>query len=178
MYDYSGRCHVCGAPLGANARYCSSCGTPRAEPPPAAEPFAGTPSAPVRLLSDEAPNQSQPDAAGFGTPGGSAPPPPYDAAPPSFPGTVRAAEVKRAPSSSPVVFEVLGGIFGIYGIGWLLAGKTATGLILLALSAGWLLIAGVAAAHTALITCCGSVPLSVVLAIISAVMLHNAMRRG
>jgi hypothetical protein len=90
---------------------------------------------------------------------------------------VPAAQVKRAPSSGPIVFEVLLGVFGIYGVGWLVAGKTQTGLILLALSAVWLLVVGASAHATVLLSCCGTVPLNVVFAVISAVMLRNTLHR-
>lgn len=91
---------------------------------------------------------------------------------------VTAAQVKQSPSSGPVVFEVLLGIFGIYGVGWLAAGKTQIGLILLVLSAAWWVTAGFLAIHSLFISCFGSIPLTVIFAVISATMLHNAMRRG
>ena len=37
-------------------------------------------------------------------------------------------------SNTPVIVEVILSIFGIYGVGWLIAGETTTGIILLACS--------------------------------------------
>jgi hypothetical protein len=39
--------------------------------------------------------------------------------------------VVQQPSVAPVIVEVIGGLFGFYGIGWLVGGYAATGVLLL-----------------------------------------------
>ena len=147
------------------------------------------PSVPVQLLSEETPIQSQPEEAPaqpqpspapYGASEASSPPPsPPGYAPAApFPGMVTAAQVKQSPSSGPVIVEVILGLFGIFGVGWLAAGKTPIGLILLVLSAAWWVVSAFAAVHTVFVGCCGIIPLNLVFVAVSASMLHNAMRRG
>ena len=37
----------------------------------------------------------------------------------------------QRPSRGPLVFEVLGGLFGLYGVGWIVGGYAVTGALLL-----------------------------------------------
>lgn len=160
---------------------------PRAAAPsltgqPELEPPVPEPSVPVQLLSEETPIQSQPEEAPapYGASEASSPPPPPPAYAPTapFPGMVTAAQVKQSPSAGPVIVEVILGLFGIFGVGWLAAGKTPIGLILLVLSAAWWVVSAFAAVHTVFVGCCGIIPLNLVFVAVSASMLHNAMRRS
>ncbi len=159
---------------------------PRAAAPSLTSQPELEPPVPVQLLSEETPIQSQPEEAQpqpgpapYGASEASSLPPPPGYAPAApFPGTVMAAQVKQSPSSGPVIVEVILGLFGIFGVGWLAAGKTPIGLILLVLSAAWWIVAAFAAVHTVFVGCCGIIPLNLVFVAVSASMLHNAMRRG
>lgn len=52
--------------------------------------------------------------------------------------------VRDSPSSAPVIIEVIGGLFGFYGIGWLVGGYVVTGTLMLIgsllLTSVWLLV--------------------------------------
>ncbi|HET8912859.1 MAG TPA: hypothetical protein VFN23_15405 [Ktedonobacteraceae bacterium] len=80
--------------------------------------------------------------------------------------------------SAPVVVEVLLSIFGIYGVGWLMAGETTTGILLLI---GSFIIYWPAIIFTLAITFfIGSVcviPLGIAAIIINAVLLNNKMKQ-
>jgi hypothetical protein len=161
MYGYGSRCQSCGAPLAADASFCSSCGTPASTGMPASGQPMGAPSAPP---------------SGYGTPEAYPPPPGYAGAG-VYGAPPMAAQMQR-PSSGPIIAEVLLGLVGIFGVGWLAAGKTRTGLLLLAASIIWLVTAGATALHTFGVGCCGVVPLNILFIVLSAAMLNNAMRRG
>lgn len=160
MNDYSSRCHVCGAPLPADAAFCSSCGTPTGAGMPATGQPVGSPPAPP-------PGYNASEAY---------PPPPGYASASAYGIPPMAAHVPR-PSSGPIIAEVLLGLVGIFGVGWLAAGKTRTGLLLLAASIVWWIAAGATALHTVGVGCCGVVPLNILFIVLSAAMLNNAMRR-
>jgi hypothetical protein len=81
-------------------------------------------------------------------------------------------------STGPVVAEVLLGLLGIYGVGWLIAGRARLGAILLILSLLWIIIAGVATIHTFGVAICGAVPANVLFMALSAIALHRSIHRA
>jgi len=81
----------------------------------------------------------------------------------------------RPPKDGGIAFclEILPGLAGLFGIGWIYSGNTSTGVILLAGGIFWFLIIVVAAFITASAACLCTVPLSLVGTAISSVMLNN-----
>jgi hypothetical protein len=79
--------------------------------------------------------------------------------------------------STPVIIEVIGGLFGFYGIGWLVGGYAATGILLLV---GSLLLAGlwalVAIATVGVGLFC-IVPIDLVILLGSALTLNSRLKR-
>lgn len=53
----------------------------------------------------------------------------------SYPGPMYAPVAR--PDMSPVAIEAVCAFFGIYGIGWMMAGRTATGILLLLAGLVW-----------------------------------------
>ena len=73
-----------------------------------------------------------------------------------------------------IILEIVGGLFGIFGIGWLVAGKSKVGIPLLIGSVVWFLIEIVALIFTLGIgiVCVG--PIDLIVLIVSAIMLNNS----
>lgn len=87
--------------------------------------------------------------------------------------------VTRPANSSAVPVEVLlNTFFGLYGVGWLMAGETTTGIILL-LGSIFLYWPGIifAIAITFGIGLCGIIPLVIGAIILNAVLLNNCIKR-
>lgn len=88
-----------------------------------------------------------------------------------------AAPATKRTSTSPLVVEAILAFFGIYGVGWVMAGRPALGAILLALSVFWL---GSAAAGTVItvgtgLACFG--PANIVFLLLSVLLLRQEMRK-
>lgn len=108
---------------------------------------------------------------------------PYGA-PPMYQGPVQVNIIHNQPvasntSSTPVLVEVLLSLFlGIYGVGWLMAGETTTGVILLICSfvLYWpILIIGVIFTLGLGLFCLG--PLAIGAIILNAILLNNTLKR-
>jgi hypothetical protein len=72
-----------------------------------------------------------------------------------------------------VIVEAILAFFGIYGVGWLMAGETTTGVILLLTGLVWDAVF-VAAAFTVVGLCC-VVPLQLIFVALSAFQLNNRL---
>jgi ribonuclease E len=112
------------------------------------------------------------------------PPTPVYATPPSpSPGYAAAlqpaasayvAPQARPVNTTPVIVEAILAFFGIYGVGWLIAGETTIGIVLLIAGFVWDAIF-VAAAFTVIGLCC-VVPLQLIFVALSAFQLNNRLR--
>ena len=95
-------------------------------------------------------------------------------------GGINVTVTNNAPphSSAPVVVELLLNIFlGIYGVGWLMAGETSTGIILLVLSfVDWGVIAALFVLTLGLGFICWG-PLVIAAWIVNAILLNKALQR-
>jgi hypothetical protein len=184
MYGVPARCHVCSAALGADAAFCPSCGTARLVAAPGPSQPLFQPSMPAPPLGSAMPGLPPPGPGAYGataayaSPSAYVPPPEYGPQGGAYGGPPLTSQQQQSPPSGPVITEVILGIFGIFGVGWLAAGKTTTGLILLVLSALWWAVSAVTAVHTVGVGCCGIVPLNALFIAISAAMLHSSLRRG
>jgi hypothetical protein len=84
--------------------------------------------------------------------------------------------VQQTPST-PVIVEVIGGLFGFYGIGWLVSGYVATGTLLLL---GSLLLAGLWAIVTIATVGVGLfciIPIDLAILISSTLTLNSRLKR-
>jgi hypothetical protein len=84
------------------------------------------------------------------------------------------ASPARPRDTTPVIVEAILAFFGFYGIGWLIAGETTPGIILLIAGFVWDAIF-VAAAVTVIGLCC-VVPLQLIFVALSAFQLNNRLR--
>lgn len=76
--------------------------------------------------------------------------------------------------NTAVAIEALCAFFGIYGIGWLMAGRTTTGILLLLAGLAWDTI-GLGLILTGVGVCC-FLPLHAVFITLSTVLLSNYIR--
>ena len=128
--------------------------------------------------------------ASYSPPGGYGPPPPYGA-PPMQPMYGPPPVIYQSPLYRPVpqpaggaavAVEVLAGVFGVWGVGWLMSGYTAVGVTLLIV--GLLVVPGLFVALTVLTLGFGVVTLpcffiaDVIVVAVSAVKLSNRLRSG
>jgi hypothetical protein len=142
-------------------------------PPPA-------PAGPPAAAPAPAPAPAAAPAPAYYPPPAPAPAPAY--APPAAPRAAlvatAAAPQPRRKSTTPLVVEAILAFFGIYGVGWIMAGKRGTGTILLILSVFWL----ISAATGTVLTFGSGIfffgPANLVFLIISVYLLLAAMRRS
>ena len=76
-----------------------------------------------------------------------------------------------------IILEVVGGIFGIFGIGWLVSGNTSTGLMFLIGGFVWLAIAIVLSVVTFGIGLICIWPVDLAIMITSVIMLNNRLKQ-
>ena len=81
-------------------------------------------------------------------------------------------------NTTPLIVEILLSLFGIYGVGWLMAGETTTGIILLIGSfvVYWPILFLIAVFTLGLGLAC-DFPLAIAAIIINAILLNNALNR-
>jgi hypothetical protein len=80
-------------------------------------------------------------------------------------------------STLAIVLEVIGGLFGIYGIGWLVAGFTSTGLFLLIGGIVWVVIAIVLSIVTLGLFALCIFPINLAVLITSTLLLNNKLKQ-
>lgn len=113
-------------------------------------------------------------------------PPPNQYTPPSYnytaypPPSVHVTIVNTATSKNEgaLIAEILFSLFGIFGIGWLIGGETATGIVLLICSflLYWPIIFGGTIITFGLgLLCLGPIAMSAI--ILNALLLHNKLKR-
>jgi hypothetical protein len=181
-------CERCGKPIPDTAAICPSCG--------AISPFARQVQTPPGNYEQPSnynqgynspPNYAQPSGPGYSPQPGYAPPAGYGQVPynpyPPVAVNVNVATpmtpVAPATNTGALVAEILLNIFvGIYGVGWLMAGETTTGVILLVCSivlywpvmiVGTILTLGIG------LICLG--PLAIGAIILNAILLNNTLKR-
>lgn len=150
-----------------------------APPPPAYTP---PPPAPGAYASGQ---YLPPPPPGYGQPG-QMPPPGYPQSgqlpPPAYavPGYGQPVylQVQQQSTSGPIIAEVILGLFGIFGVGWLIGGKTTTGAILLGLSALWWITSIVSVVFTFGLGALCIYPIDIAFIVASAVLLNNALKQG
>ena len=87
------------------------------------------------------------------------------------------AAPRQADSSTPVIVEILCGIFGFYGIGWLIAGYTVPGILLLVGGLVWAVLFWTIAALTAFIGLICLVPIDIAIFVTSALILNSRLKQ-
>jgi hypothetical protein len=120
--------------------------------------------------------QTFPSGAYAPPPPGYAPPPPgyglpYAIPQPSWP-------VQQRPSGTPVAVEAILALFGFYGIGWLMAGNTTTGVLLLIGGLVWDIIAVLGTVFTLGVGACIFGPIHIGLVVLSSVLLSDYLKSG
>ena len=79
----------------------------------------------------------------------------------------------RKDKSIALILEIVPGLFGLFGIGWLYIGQVMPGLILLIGGIVWILIAIGVGVLTGFMACFCTVPLTLIGPIASGLILHN-----
>lgn len=86
--------------------------------------------------------------------------------------------VQQQTSNTPVIVEIICGIFGFYGIGWMVAGYTVPGLVMLLVGILiWAPIFWVVAGITVGIGLVCLVPIDIAIWVTSALMLNNKLKQ-
>jgi hypothetical protein len=101
------------------------------------------------------------------------PPPGYG--PPAY-GQPVYFQAQQQSSTGPVIAEVILGLFGIFGVGWLIGGKTTVGAVLLGLSVLWWIVSIVAVVLTFGVGALCIYPIDIAFIAGSAVALHNSLK--
>lgn len=155
-------CRTCGNQNPDGVTACQYCGA-NLQPSGGQGAAAGTPGRQGYSLppGGQGGYGQQPYGASYGTP----------PAPAQAYATQRAPEVKDP--SSGLLFELLPGLFGFLGVGWLWAGETAIGIALLI--GFWLFIAIEIVLMFVVIGFC-LIPLNFILPIVSAIILQNRLK--
>lgn len=84
----------------------------------------------------------------------------------------------RSNSGVAIVLEVIAGLFGFFGIGWLISGYTTTGLLLLVGGIIWDVVGGLLSVTTLGFgfLCMGVV--NIIVVVVSAIALNNRVNRA
>lgn len=179
-------CENCGRVISDNAVVCPNCGavTPASLPrpdqprytPPQQGYMAQQPGYPPPQQGYIPPPQPgyMPPPQNYGYPQQQQPPPMYP------PQGVNVTVVNNASTknNTPLIIEVILSLFGIFGIGWLTAGETTTGVILLICSfvVYWPLLILIAVFTLGLGLAC-DFPLGIAAIVINAILLNNTLNR-
>jgi len=179
-------CENCGRVISDNAVVCPNCGavTPASLPrpdqprytPPQQGYMAQQPGYPPPQQGYMPPPQPgyMPPSQNYGYPQQQQPPPMYP------PQGVNVTVVNNASTknNTPLIIEVILSLFGIFGIGWLTAGETTTGVILLICSfvVYWPLLILIAVFTLGLGLAC-DFPLGIAAIVINAILLNNTLNR-
>jgi hypothetical protein len=102
-----------------------------------------------------------------------APPPSQPAYTPSYTYTTRSAKDRTL----ALVAEVLPGLFGLLGIGWIYAGSTTTGIAILIGFLLWNFFAIILDVITAGIFACVHLPVNMIAVVGSAILLYNYTKK-
>jgi hypothetical protein len=168
-------CPSCGAPFDGGARFCSSCGTPLStviEPPavtmaatetalqispqPASEPISQA-AQPTVVMSSALQSQEPSNL------------PPYQ----PFPYPQRPTKDRGV----ALILEILPGMFGFLGFGWIYSGNTTAGVIWLICFFAWTVFAAIIDVVTVGIFLLCSLPISIACIAFSAIRLNSYTRK-
>ena len=99
-------------------------------------------------------------------------PPPYQ---PPNPSNNPYAYAQRPPKDKSIAFilEILPGLFGFLGFGWIYSGNTTTGLLILFGYLAWIVVAVIIDIATGGLACFCTLPVNIAAIAISTVMLNN-----
>ncbi len=186
-------CERCGNDMADNAAICPICGTLTTQAAAAKQPPTGYGPYPQgnlggyeRGYTPPRPDGQQQASQGYQgyippQPNYGYAPPPYNANPGYAPG-INVTVINNMPGSGKndgaLIAEIILSLFGIFGVGWLMAGETTTGVILLICSfvLYWpLIIAGTLLTLGVGLLCLG--PMMIAAIIVNAVLLNNALKR-
>ena len=113
--------------------------------------------------------------------GEAAQPPQALTPPPAFnynmPPTAPAAPVTRKDKSIALILEILPGLFGFLGFGWIYIGQTSTGLIWLIGYLVWMVFSIIINIFTGGFGCLCTVPIGIVALAVSAYFLNENMKK-
>ena len=178
-------CENCGRVIADNAVVCPNCGaaTPASLPRPDQPRY--TP--PQQGYMAQQPGYPPPQQGYMPPPQSGYMPPPQNYGyqqqqqPPMYPPQgVNVTVVNNASTknNTPLIIEILLSLFGIYGVGWLMAGETTTGVILLICSfvVYWPLLVLIAVFTLGFGLAC-DFPLAIAAIIVNAILLNGALNR-
>lgn len=97
------------------------------------------------------------------------PPVPPNEMPSGYPPPARTMRNRKL----ALAVEIGGALFGLFGLGWIYAGNTAFGFVLLLAGLAWVGISLFVGALTVGISCLFTVPITLVVIVVNAVMLNK-----
>ncbi|MDW8148165.1 MAG: TM2 domain-containing protein [Roseiflexaceae bacterium] len=167
-------CPSCDTENPPDAHFCTHCGATIAPEPVQTPAETGqlAPSAPQPAAPIVSPQDSRPI-------GYAQQPPPNYPTPPAYPAPTYPAYAPRPPKDRSValILELLPGLFGFLGFGWIYSGNTSTGLLWLGGVLAWSLIAVVIFVLTAGVGCFCTVPVNIALIALSVSSLNTYMKQ-
>jgi hypothetical protein len=148
-------CASCNTQNQPGAKFCVNCGAPMS-----AESGVNAPVNPPAAIATPPPNY-----------------PPQPIAP--YQNTPYPVYASRPPKdrSIAIILEILPGLFGFLGFGWMYAGNTSAGAIWLICFLLWTFVAVVIDVFTAGFGVCLTLPVSIILIVVSTVSLSNYTRQ-
>ena len=162
-------CAACGTENPTENSFCKSCGAPltpqAAEPPAAFTPEIPEPDPLADQSSQPLPPQPAPAD------------PSQPVMPPQPVMPIPSLPRPQKDRSIALVLEIIPGLFGFLGIGWIYSGATTTGIIWLVSVLVWEIIAVIVSIASAGVGCFCTVPVNFVLVGISAYYLNNHIKR-
>ena len=180
------KCPACGTENAAGSNFCIACGIDfnatatdqQVRTDSVAPPSPNTP--PLTSPSVDMPREY------LDAPPPPPPPKPYSSPPMDTPPSQPSyTSPSIAPTSRPskdrtlaLVLEIVGGLLGLPGIGWLYSGQIVPGLIILGTMLGINVVGLVIAVFTGGLSCCCSVPLNLAVAGVSTYLLHNHTKQN
>jgi hypothetical protein len=167
-------CSNCGFQNVPGARVCANCNTPLPEPPP--------PETSVQGASVPPPESAIPPfAPSLGQQPPHQQPPPFQSTPPQQPaplgagwlaaGTYPARPLKDR--SIALLLEIVGGLFGLFGLGWIYSTRNEVGIPLLIGGLVWGVVALLMITLTVFLGCLCVIPINIAVIALSTTRLNN-----
>lgn len=171
------QCPYCGHALRPTAKFCAKCGAnlkQDATPHPPAQPDpAPTPPTHKSPQLYQPPDSYQPPKTAVSPDSQlEQPPKPYNPYPPQQSGPSYPSRPLKDRSLA-IILEILPGLFGFLGFGWIYSGNTSTGAIILIGFLFWSFLTGFIAVLTVGFSLLCTLPLSLLAIILSSVSLNN-----
>ena len=174
--DTPQQCPYCSHALRPTAKFCAKCGANLKQSPAQSEPNLAPP--PPKSSQSYQPDvfYQPPKAAVSPNYQPEQPPEPYDTYTPQQAGSSSYPPRPLKDRNLAMILEILPGLFGFLGFGWIYSGNTSTGTIILIGFLFWSFMTGFIAVLTVGFSLLCTLPLSLLAIILSTVTLNNHIK--